>query len=149
MKPQSIKAVTAQQIDQCAALLKMAIPETGWRITFVPWRDSRSLSQNALQHVIYSDISAYLITKGRTDCTPEWVKDALKNKFLGWEEKVYTDIVTGEKRVREVLRQTSKLDKGEACHYTTQIIDWASSIGCEIKIPASCEYREMMENQNE
>lgn len=127
----------------------MAIPKEGWRITFTPWRESRSLSQNALQHVIYSDISTYLITKGRTDCTPDWVKEALKNKFLGWEPRVYTDIVTGEKKVREVLRETSKLDKGEACHYITQIIAWAESIGLEIKIPAACEYREMLDKQSE
>lgn len=113
------------------------------------WREKRSLSQNALQHVLYSDISKYLIANGRTEWTPEKVKESLKSKYLGWIDKEFTDVETGEVVTRSVLRPTSKLDKGEACHYTTQIIDWAESIGCEVRIPAKCEYREMMERQDQ
>ncbi len=149
MNPQSIKAINALQIDQFSNFLKMSIPKEGWRVTFAPWKEKRSLDQNAFQHVIYGELSTYLITKGRTDCTPDWVRNALKNKFLGWEPREFTDIVTGEKRGREVLRSTAALDKGEACHYITQIIEWASSIGYEVKIPAKCEYRDMLNKQNE
>ena len=118
------------------------------RVQVSEWREKRSLSQNALQHVIYSDISKYLISKGRKDWTPEYTKKQLKNKFLGWVNEEYIDIETGERTIKSVLKPTAGLDKGDAYHYTTQIIEWAESIGCEIRIPAKCEYRELMERQN-
>ena len=114
-----------------------------------PWKDKRSIDQNSFQHAIYADISKYLITNGRTDWTPDKVKESLKNKFLGWVTKEFTDIVSGEKTDERVLRSSAALDKGEACHYITQIIEWASSIGCEVWIPAKCEYRDMLDKQNE
>jgi len=120
-----------------------------YRVVVSEWREKRSLSQNALQHVIYSDISEYLISKGRKRCTPVWVKSALKNQFLGWTETEFTDLNTGEITNRQVLRSTKDLDVGESCHYTTQILDWAQSIGCNIKIPAKCEYRDMLNKQSE
>jgi hypothetical protein len=120
-----------------------------YRVNIVEWRSKRSISQNSLQHVIYSDISKYLISKGRIEWTEKKVKESLKSKFLGWEQREIIDVVTGEITVKEMLRESSKLDVGEAFHYTTQIIEWAESIGCEIKIPAKCEYREIMERQND
>ena len=41
-------------------------------------RKSADLSQNALSHMWYAEISEYLINSGRTDATPEWVKRNLK-----------------------------------------------------------------------
>lgn len=108
----------------------------------------RSLSQNALQHCIYAELSRYLISKGRTDCTAAWIKQMLKNKFLGWVTEEFTDITTGEKFTKDVLRHTADLTKGESCHYTTQIIEWSESIGCSIKIPADSEYMKYLEQQN-
>ena len=109
---------------------------------------NRTISQNALSHVIYSDIAKYLISKGRADWDASMVKKSLKNKFLGWSKESYTDILTGEITEREVLRHTADLDKGEMTFYITQVIEWAESIGCQIKIPATCEYRNLMEIQN-
>jgi hypothetical protein len=109
----------------------------------------RSISQNALSHSMYSEISRYLILKGRTDCSPAWIKKALKSKFLGWMSEVYVDIVTGEKTEREVLRHTSDLDSGEMCHYLTQCLAWACDIGCDIRIPANSVYMKLMEQQNQ
>jgi len=137
------------QLDSMCNFLKINFPPNGWKVQATEWRDARSLSQNAFQHVIYEDISKYLVGRGRPDCTPEWVKDAVKNKFLGWIDKEFVDIKTGEKAVRQVLRSTAKLDMGEAVYYIDQLIEWASSIGCEIKIPAKCEYRDYKEAQNQ
>ena len=109
---------------------------------------SRSISQNALSHSVYSEISRYLISKGRADCSSAWIKKMLKNKLLGWEVDSFTDIVTGEKTEREVLRHTSQLTKGEMMDYLTQIIEWAESIGCEIRIPVNSEYMKLMDSQN-
>lgn len=127
------------------------IQQTGkdYRVTIKEWKESRSLSQNNFQHVIYQDISKYLIANGRIDCDKDWVKLMLKNKFLGWDVTNITDIVTGEVTQKETIKETKKLDTGEAYHYTTQIIEWAESIGCRIKIPAKCEYRDLMERQND
>lgn len=146
---ESWRCQTLEQLENCFKFLRVAMPENGWRVEFKPWRDARSLSQNAFQHVIYEDISRYLVSKGRTDCTPEWVKDAVKNKFLGWVDKEFVDITTGQRTMRQVLRATSDLDVGESIHYTDQLLEWASSIGCEIKIPAKCEYRDYKEVQNQ
>jgi len=73
----------------------------------------------------------------------------LKNKFLGWVPQEFTDLITGAKVTRDVLRETSKLDVGEAYYYTTEIIEWASSIGLEIKIPTHCEYSNLRNAQNQ
>ena len=103
---------------------------------------------NAFQHVIYQTISTFLISHGKVECTPEWVKRALKNKYLGWTKEEFIDF-DGVVTVHEVLRHTSELDSGEAYHFTSQLLGFSDSIGCEIKIPARCEYREMADSQEE
>lgn len=55
------------------------------RLQVKEWREKRSLSQNALSHMWYAEISEYLINSGRTDATPEWVKRNLKKTYLGCE----------------------------------------------------------------
>ena len=60
----------------------------------------------------------------------------------------YIDISSGCVSVREVLRKTSTLDKGESFNFTTQCLEWAESIGCNIRIPDDCAYRQMMDEQN-
>ena len=67
-----------------------------FRLQVKPWREKRSLSQNALSHMWYTEISEYLINSGRTDATADWVKRNLKKTYLGCEEVTYTDFVTGE-----------------------------------------------------
>jgi len=44
-----------------------------FRMVLKPWREKRSLSQNALSHMWYSEISEYLISRGKTFATPAWV----------------------------------------------------------------------------
>ncbi len=148
MTGQYWRAQTPEQLQQCFKFLSQSMPARGLRITWEEWRDRRSLGQNAFQHKIYAEISQYLISRGRTDCSETWVKDMLKNKFLGWEDREFVDIKTGEVTVRQCLRETSKLDTGEAVHYTDQILAWAGEIGCEIKIPTMCDYRKYKEMQS-
>lgn len=119
-----------------------------YRVNIKEYKASRSLNQNAFQHAIYHDVAKYLMANGRGECNWRWVKLMLKNKFLGWEVTEITDVVTGEISHKETIRETSKLDTGEAYHYTTQIIEWAEFIGCGIKIPANCEYRALLDKQN-
>ncbi len=109
----------------------------------------RSLSQNAFQHIIYQEISKYLISKGRTDWTPEYTKENMKNAFLGWKDKEYIDVKTGKRSVRSVLRKTSTLDKGDSFRFTTDLIGFSESIGLMIKIPESSDYMKFKNEQNE
>ena len=67
-----------------------------FRLQVKPWREKRSLSQNALSHMWYTEISEYLIARGKTFATPEWVKDAMKHTYLGYESKDRVDVVSGE-----------------------------------------------------
>ncbi|HCL9167033.1 TPA: hypothetical protein N2186_004993, partial [Enterobacter hormaechei] len=84
-----------------------------FRLQVKPWREKRSLSQNALFHLWMGEISEYLIKSGRTDATPEWVKRNLKKTYLGCEEVTYTDFITGAKETSWEPRHTSLLDTGE------------------------------------
>ncbi len=141
--------LTANSIGSFIAELWKLDLTKAWRVTIVQWREKRSLSQNAFQHVIYNEISAFLISKGRTDWCPKFTKRNMKNNFLGWEVTEYTDVKTGEVTIREELISTSGLDVGVACDYITKLLDWAQSIGCTIKIPAQCEYRDYLDKQDE
>ncbi len=118
-----------------------------YRVSICEWREKRSLSQNAFQHVCYQEISKYLVSKGRTDWTPEVVKLNLKNKFLGWQTVDLVDVETGEVAQKDMIRSTAKLDVGESCHYTTQILAWASDIGCLIKVPENSDYFKYLQEQ--
>ncbi len=120
-----------------------------YRVSVVGWREKRSLSQNSFQHVIYNEISVFLVSKGRTDWCPKFTKKNMKNNFLGWEITEYTNVKTGEVTKKEELISTSNLDVGVACDYITKLLDWAQSIGCYIKIPADCEYKQLLEQQDD
>ncbi len=133
-----ISGYTHDHFEQGGGALKVKITNSG----------KRSLSQNSFQHICYQEISKYLIVKGRNEWTPEFVKKNLKNKFLGWKTETFVDVKTGERRDIWTLKSSSKLDKGEAMNYITQVLDWAESIGCHIKIPEDSEYMKAMQSQN-
>lgn len=118
-----------------------------FRLIIKPWRESRSLSQNALAHMWLDEISAYLIKRGKSFATPEWVKDALKHSYLGYEEREMTDVITGEKTMIRSLRHTSDLDTGEMHFFLTQVEGWALNIGCRLTIPEDSEYAQLRAKQ--
>ncbi|EOW6409873.1 YbcN family protein [Cronobacter sakazakii] len=118
-----------------------------FRLIIKPWRESRSLSQNALAHMWFDEISAYLIKRGKSFATPEWVKDALKHSYLGYEEREMTDVITSEKTTIRSLRHTSDLDTGEMHFFLTQVEGWALNIGCRLTIPEDSEYAQLRAKQ--
>jgi hypothetical protein len=122
---------------------------TAHRVNIVKWREKRSLNQNAFQHVIYQEISKYLINNGRPDWCAKTVKRNMKNKYLGWIKKEFVDVVTGEITIKEELKGTSNLDVGDSFEYTTNLLVWCDGMGIYIKIPEQCEYRELQQKQNE
>ena len=119
-----------------------------YRLIIKPWREKRSLNQNALSHVWYSEISDWLIRRGKDFASPEWVKDAMKHTYLGYVEREMVDVVTGQTTVIRSLRHTSDLDTGDMHFYLTQVEGWALSLGCKLTVPADSEYMNLKEKQN-
>ncbi|WP_048780731.1 YbcN family protein [Pantoea vagans] len=119
-----------------------------YRLIIKPWREKRSLNQNALSHMWYSEISDWLIRRGKDFASPEWVKDAMKHTYLGYVEREMVDVVTGETTVIRSLRHTSDLDTGDMHFYLTQVEGWALSLGCKLTVPADSEYMNLKDKQN-
>ncbi|HEK0391930.1 TPA: YbcN family protein [Proteus mirabilis] len=118
------------------------------RIIIKPWKNKRSLSQNATFHMWCSEISKYLC-KNSANYTPETVKEMLKHSFLGYEVVDMVDVTTQlTERVR-TLRKTSKLDTGEMFHFMEQVERWAVGIGCFVTIPNNSEYMKLKEQQEQ
>ncbi|HBZ1547735.1 TPA: hypothetical protein MJG34_24945 [Klebsiella pneumoniae] len=110
-----------------------------FRLQVKPWREKRSLSQNALSHMWYTEISEYLVSSGRTDATPEWV--------IGCEEVTYTDFITGEKTTTWEPRHTSDLDTGEMHIFLTKVEAWCAQFGLALTVPNGCEYQQLQQKQ--
>ena len=108
----------------------------------------RSLSQNALAHKWFGELSAWLISKGKDFATPEWVKAAMKSTFLGYVEVVDTDVITGKKTSRQELRHTSSLDTGEMKLFMDMVYHWALDRGMMLTIPDGCEYQKLTKQEN-
>lgn len=123
--------------------------ETGQtlRLQVKQWREKRSLSQNSLSHMWYTEISEYLVKSGRTDATPEWVKRNLKKTYLGCEEVTYTDFITGEKTTAWEPRHTADLDTGEMHIFLVKVEMWCAQFGLALTIPNGCEYQQLREKQ--
>lgn len=119
-----------------------------YRLIIMPWKEKRSLSQNSLAHMWFSEISEYLIKSGRIDATPAWVKRNLKRTYLGCEEITYTDFVTGEKVTTYEPRHTSSLDTGEMHFFLNQVERWCAQFGLVLTIPHDSEYQKLKEKQN-
>ncbi|AKJ41782.1 hypothetical protein [Pragia fontium] len=118
-----------------------------YRVRVCEWKEKRSLGQNDLSHVWYDALSKYLISKGRTECSPKWVKRAMKHTYLGYEDIEMVDVVTGERTTRQELRHTADLDTGAMHFYLTQVEGWALNVGCMLAVPAGCEYQQLQQKQ--
>ncbi|WP_227136713.1 YbcN family protein [Kosakonia radicincitans] len=118
-----------------------------FRLQVKPWREKRSLSQNALFHMWMGEISEYLINSGRTDATSEWVKRNLKKTYLGCEQVTYTDFVTGAKETAWEPRHTSHLDTGEMHMFMCKVEAWCAQFGLALTIPFGCEFQQLREKQ--
>ena len=108
----------------------------------------RSLSQNALAHKWFGELSAWLVSKGKDFATPEWVKAAMKSTFLGYVEVIDTDVITGKKTSRQELRHTSSLDTGEMKLFMDMVYHWALDRGMMLTIPDGCEYQKLIKQEN-
>ncbi|NHB94463.1 YbcN family protein [Photorhabdus cinerea] len=117
------------------------------RIIIKPWKNKRSLSQNATAHLWFGEISRYLCANGAKYSLEE-VKEMLKHTFLGYEVIEIMDVTTQlTERVR-TLKRTSKLDTGDMFQFMERVEQWAVSIGCFVTIPANSEYMKLKQEQD-
>jgi len=134
-------AAVGQQINQLLAAGNC------FRLVLRPWRNTRSLSQNALSHMWYAEISDFLIRRGKAFASPEWVKDAMKHTYLGYENREVVDVITGAKSTIRTLRHTSGLDTGEMHDFMRKVEGWALNIGCHLTIPEDSEFMQLRTRQ--
>ncbi len=119
-----------------------------YRLVLKPWRETRTLSQNATLHMWLGEISAYLIKRGKPFASPEWVKQALKHTYLGYETVEMTDVITGLKTEVHTLRKTSRLETGDMFLFMEKVEAWAAMIGCMVTTPSNSEYHQLREGQD-
>ena len=138
----AITIIDSRDIEQLSQQLAEMVKDGPVQVK-LSGRKARSLSQNALSHMWYSEVSRWLVGKGKDFATPEWCKDALKNTFLGVEDVFHTDVVTGVSTRRQELRHTSKLDVGEMKLYLDLVYHWCLDRGLMLTIPEGCQYQEL------
>lgn len=107
-----------------------------------PYVKSRSLSQNALFHVWCREMAEYFASRG-ADIDADRMKLLMKNEFVGME-----DIVINKTVIRDQLRHTSKLDKGEMMDFMDKVKAWAFDHGVYVTCPADSEYMKLKEQSN-
>lgn len=111
-------------------------------------KKARSLSQNNLSWMWYREISDWLKSKGKDFASDQWVHDAMCHTFLGHEDVMDTDVVTGISTRRSALRGTSKLDTGEMKLYLDLVHGWALNYGLLLTTPDDCEYMRLSRQEN-
>lgn len=139
--------IDTRDLDDLNACIKTML-ELGPVSVQLKSHTKRSLSQNALAHAWFGELSRWLISKGKDFATPEWTKSAMKATFLGYVEVVDTDVITGKKTSRQELRHTSSLDTGEMNLFMDMVYGWALDRGVMLTIPDNSEYRQLCNLEN-
>lgn len=139
--------IDTRDLDDLNACIKTML-ELGPVSVQLKSHTKRSLSQNALAHKWFGELSAWLVSKGKDFATPEWVKAAMKSTFLGYVEAVDTDVITGKKTTRSELRHTSSLDTGEMKLFMDMVYHWALDRGVMLTIPENSEYKQLNDMEN-
>jgi hypothetical protein len=103
-----------------------------WKVS--PYKSRRSLSQNALFHVWVREMVMHF-RKTRPDLTEEQMKTLVKYKFLGT-----ADIVVGKTIIKDQVRETSSLDRGEMLEFMDKTQNWCLDLGVQLTCPADSEF---------
>lgn len=106
-----------------------------WKVSV--YRDARSLSQNNLFHMWCSEMADHFTDRG-TPVTQEDMKDLMKLKFLGLEDRVINETV-----IPQQLRETRKLDRGTMLHFMNQVQEWGLDHGVNLTAPHNSEYMQL------
>lgn len=135
----AITIIDSRDIEQLSQQLVEMVKEGPVQVK-LSGKKARSLSQNSLSWLWYNEISRWLISKGKDFATAQWVHDAMCHTFLGHEDVMDTDVITGVSTRRSALRGTSGLDVGEFKLYLDMVYHWALNYGLLLTIPEECEY---------
>ena len=135
----AITIIDSRDIEQLSQQLAEMVKEGPVQVK-MSGKKARSLSQNSLSWLWYNEISRWLISKGKDFATSQWVHDAMCHTFLGHEDVMDTDVITGVSTRRSALRGTSGLDVGEFKLYLDMVYHWALNYGLLLTIPEECEY---------
>ena len=106
-----------------------------YRVNVVQWRESRSLSQNALYWKWLGEIAK----QQNITNDPEIWHEIFKKYYC--PEKVINEHIT--------IKSTKKLDLGDMHFYLSKIERYCMDKGYLITIPDNCEYRKLEEKQDE
>lgn len=110
------------------------------QLTVKRYVEKRSLSQNALFHVWCREMAEHFKAANVTD---ESMKELLKYKFLGTEDRVI-----GKTVIPNQVRCTSKLDRGEMLHFMDAVQSWALDHGVKLSCPQDSEYMRLRGESN-
>ncbi len=135
----AITIIDSRDIEQLSQQLAEMVKEGPVQVK-LSGKKARSLSQNSLSWLWYNEISRWLISKGKDFATAQWVHDAMCHTFIGHEDVMDTDVITGVSTRRSALRGTSGLDVGEFNLYLDMVYHWALNYGLLLTIPEECEY---------
>lgn len=135
----AITIIDGRDIEQLSQQLAEMVKDGPVQVK-LSGKKARSLSQNSLSWLWYNEISRWLISKGKDFATAQWVHDAMCHTFLGHEDVMDTDVITGVSTRRSALRGTSGLDVGEFKLYLDMVYHWALNYGLLLTIPEECEY---------
>lgn len=144
------KIDSAGQADRIIEHLKGWVQTWDYSVPLIlkpeAYKNPRSISQNALMHIWFREIAEGLNRAGLTiDGDPYTMDDA--KLLMKWMHLGTEDIVKGKLVIKDQLRSTSKLNKGEAQHFMDQILEWASAKNITLSNPAGNEYAKLKEAQ--
>jgi len=114
---------------------KLIQSKKAFRVNIVEWREKRSLSQNSL----YWKWLGEIVKQWDVTSDTEILHEIFKKYFC--PDKVINEHIT--------IKSTKKLDVGEMCFYLNRIEQFCIDRGFKITIPDNCEYRELLERQDD
>jgi hypothetical protein len=118
------------------------MPETGWRIDYKPWKDARTLSQQALSWIWYGEIAEQITKKtGMGPFDDQDIHDRLLVERYGQEAAMI-----GSVEVQRVPR-SSKFDKGKMHEFLQWVEVWCDDRNIKLSRPANSEYQRYKEAQ--
>ena len=131
-----------------STLIELVKSGKRYRLIIKVWKDKRTIDQNSLSHMWYTDIATQANQRLKTNSyTMDSVKHDLKEMFLGYEEIEHKNVITGEITKKLELIKTSDLDTGEMHFFLQQVETWSYQNGFKLRIPNDSEYRKLQLEQ--
>lgn len=131
-----------------STLIELVESGKRYRLIIKIWKDKRTIDQNSLSHMWYTDIAEQANQRLKTNSyTMNSVKHDLKEMFLGYEEIEHKNVITGELTKKLELIKTSDLDTGEMYFFLQQVETWSYQNGFKLRIPNDSEYRKLQLEQ--